>query len=126
MCEKTNLSDNLASYLDLTFTIEKDGKLSAKLYDKRHNFNFHTVNFPFLSSNIPSGPSYSVYISQLIRYARCCSYCEMLAERLVSQGYQYERLRNSFKQFYGRYEHLIVKYQKSVSNIVTDSFPSDT
>ena len=33
--EKTNQSDNLANFLDLTFTIEKDGKLSTKLYDKR-------------------------------------------------------------------------------------------
>ena len=71
--EKANQSDNLASYLDLTFTIEKDGKLSTKLYDKRDDFDFHIVNFPFLSSNILSGPSYGVYISQLIRYARCCS-----------------------------------------------------
>ena len=104
--EKTNQSDNLASYLDLTFTIEKDGTLSIKLYDKRDDFYFHIVNFPFLSSNIPSGPSYGVYISQLIRYARCCSYYDdfrhrhkMLVERLVSQRYQYERLRNSFKSF---------------------------
>ena len=59
-------SANLSSYLDLTFTIEKDGKLSAKLYDKRDDFDFHIVNFPFLSSNIPSGPSYGVYISQFI------------------------------------------------------------
>ena len=41
--EKTNQSDNLTSYLDLTFTIEKDA----------------IVNFPLLSSNIPSGPSAS-------------------------------------------------------------------
>ena len=72
--EKTNQSDNLASYLDLIFTIQKDGKLSTKLYDKRDDFDFHIVNFPFLTSNIPSGPSCGVYISQLIRYARCCSY----------------------------------------------------
>ena len=70
--EKTNQSDNLASYLDLTFPTEKDGKLSVKLYDKRDNFDFHIVNFPFLSGNIPSGPLYGVYISQLlIRYAKC-------------------------------------------------------
>ena len=99
--EKTNQPDNLASYLDLAFTIEKDGKLSAKLYDKRDDFDLHIVNFPFLSSNIPSGPSYGVYISQLNRYVRCCSYYvdfrnrhKMLVERLVSQGYQYEHLRN--------------------------------
>ena len=64
--EKTNQSDNLRSYLDLTFTFEKDRKLSTKLYDKCDDFDFLTVNFPFLSTNIPSGPSYGVYISLLI------------------------------------------------------------
>ena len=90
--EKTDQSDDLASYLDLTFTIGKDGKLSTKLYDKCDDFDFHIVNFPFLSSNIPSGSSYGVYISQLIRYVKCSSYCDdfrhrhkMLVERLVSQ-----------------------------------------
>ena len=53
--ERTNQSDNLARYLDLTFTIEKDGKLSTKLYDKRDDIDFHIVNFLFLSSNISSG-----------------------------------------------------------------------
>ena len=126
--EKTNQSDNMASYLDLTFTIEKDGKLSTKLYEKRDNFDFNIVNFSFLSSNIPSGPSYGIYISQLIRYARFCPYCyhfryrhKMLVERRVSQGYQYECLRNSFKNFYGRYQDLIVKYQRSVLDIGTHS-----
>ena len=81
--EKSNESDHLADYLDLTFIIDsgsKDltfiidsgSKLSTRLYDKLDDFDFHIVNFPFLSSNIPSGPSYDVYISQLIRYARCC------------------------------------------------------
>ena len=124
--EKT---DNMASYLDLTFTIGKDGKLSTKLYDKCDDFDFHFLNFPFLSSNIPSGSSYGVYISQLIRYARCCSHHndfrhrhKMLVERLMSHGYRYERLINSFKKFYGRYQDLIVKYQRSVSDIVRDSY----
>ena len=58
----------LADYLDLTFIMDSGGKLSTRLYDKRDDFDFHIVNFPFLSSNIPSGPSYGVYISQLIRY----------------------------------------------------------
>ena len=113
--------------------MKKDGKISTKPYDKRDDFDFHILNFRFLSSNIPSGPSYGVLISQLIRYAKCCSYNDdfrhrhkMLVERLVSQGYRYERLRNSFKKFYGRYQDLIVKYQRSVSDVVRDSFPSNT
>ena len=91
--EKADKSDHLADYLDLTFIIDSGGKLSTRLYDRRDDFVFHIVNFPFLSSNIPSGPSYGVYISQLIRYAQCCShyddfrYChKCLVDRLLSQG----------------------------------------
>ena len=67
--EKANKSDYLADYLDLTFIIDSGGKLSTRLYDKRDDFDFHIANFPFLSTKIPSGPSYGVYISQFIRYA---------------------------------------------------------
>ena len=43
--------------------------------------NFAIVNFPFLSSNIPSAPAYSIYVSQLIRYARTCSNYQDFMER---------------------------------------------
>ena len=65
--EKANKSEHLADYLDLTFIIDSGGKLSTRLYDKRDDFDFHIVNFSFLFSNTPSGPSYGLYISQLIR-----------------------------------------------------------
>ena len=128
--EKANKSDHLADYLDLTFIIDSGGKLSTRLYDKRDDFDFHIVNLPFLSSNIPSGPSYGVYISQLIRYARCCSHYDdfryrhkCLVDRLLSQGYKALRLEKSFKKFYGRYQDLIEKYRRSVNAMVSDSFP---
>ena len=103
--EKVNISDDLANYLDLTFIIGSNNRLYTKLYDKRDDFDRHIVNFPFLSSNIPSGPSYGVYISQLIRHVRCCSYYDdfgyghkLLVDRLISQSYEVKRLRNSFKK----------------------------
>ena len=46
---------------------------SSKIYDKRDDFNFEIVNFPFLDGDVPRTPSYGVYISQLIRFARVCS-----------------------------------------------------
>ena len=104
--KKANKSDQLADYLDLTFIIDSGGKPSTRLYDKRDDFDFHIVNFPFLSSNIPSGPSYGVYISQLIRYARCCSHYDdfryrhkCLVDGLLSQGYIALRLEKSFKKY---------------------------
>ena len=128
--EKANKSDHLADYLDLTFIIDSGGKLSTRLYDKRDDFDFHIVNFPFLSRNIPSGHSYGVYISQFIRYARCCSHYDdlryhhkYLVDRFLSQGYKALRLEKSFKKFYDRYQDLIEKYQRLVNVMVNDSFP---
>ena len=53
----TTESNTSASYLDLLLSIESDGQLRTSLYDKRDDFNFHIINFPFLSSNIPSSPA---------------------------------------------------------------------
>jgi hypothetical protein len=61
-----------ASYLDLHLEIDSEGWLRTKLYDKRDDFNFPIVNFPFICSNIPAAPAYGVYTSLLIRYSRGC------------------------------------------------------
>ena len=123
--------NHLADYLDLTFIIDSGGKLSARLYDKCDDFDFHIVNFPFLSSNITSGPSYGVYISQLIRYARCRSHYNdfryrknCLVDQLLSQGCVALWLEKSFKKFYVtcRHQDLIEKHQRSVKEMVNDSF----
>jgi hypothetical protein len=44
-------------------TIDSEGRLRTKLSDIRGDFNFHTVNFPFVCSNIPAATAYGVYIS---------------------------------------------------------------
>ena len=61
-----------SSYLDFHLEIENEGLLKTKLYDKRDDFSFQIVNFPFLCSNIPAAPAYGVYISQLKRYSWAC------------------------------------------------------
>ena len=43
------------------------------MYNKWDDFNFETVNFPFLDGDVPSSLSHCVYISQPIRFARVCS-----------------------------------------------------
>ena len=70
---ETAESTLIASYLDLLFIPDKSNNITTKLYDKCDTFGFHTVNFPFMSSNIPSAPAYGVYASQLTCYARCYS-----------------------------------------------------
>ena len=59
---KANSSDTEAPFLDLNLSIT-NGIVSSKIYDKRDDFNFEIVNFPFLDGDVPRSPSYGVYFS---------------------------------------------------------------
>ena len=127
MVSETTESTSVASYLDLPFIRDKSNNITTKLYDKHDAFGFHIVNFPFMSSNIPSAPAYDVYASQLIRYAHCCStYSDFLLRhmalvtRLLSYGYKVNRLSNTFKKFYGRHTDLVGQYKKNVCQMFAD------
>ena len=76
-----------------------DGFVPSKIYDKRDEFDFGLVNFPFLDGDIPCATSYRVYISQLIRFARVSSHV-ILTAKLLKQGYRYHNLRKAFSKFY--------------------------
>ena len=69
---KATASITEAAFLDLHLLISID-KVSSKIYDKRDDFGFEIVNFPFLDGYVPRSRSYGVYISQLIRFARAPS-----------------------------------------------------
>ena len=114
---KTNTSDTSAAFLDLDLSID-NGIISSKIYDKRDDFNFDIVNFPYLDGDVPRSTSYGVYISQLIRFARACSSVEdfnkrnrIITEKLLKQGYKYHTLRKTFAKFYYRNLQLISKYK---------------
>ena len=59
---KANSFDTEAPFLDLNLSIT-NGIVSSRIYDKRDDFNFEIVNFPFLDGNVPCSPTYGVYIS---------------------------------------------------------------
>ena len=125
----TTDADHHASYLDLLLKYDNFHRLQVKLYDKRDDFNFDIVNFPFLSSNIPQSPAYGVFVSQLIRYARASSLYEdfimrsqLLTSKLSKQGFTRNRLIATFKKFYGRHSVLVDRFKVSVTNIIIDLF----
>ena len=47
--------------MDLNLCISY-GTVSTKIYDKRDDFDFDIVNFPFLDGDVPRRTSYGVYI----------------------------------------------------------------
>ena len=102
-----------------------NGIVSSKIYDKRDDFNFEIVNFPFLDGDVPRSPSYGVYISQLIRFARVCSNVDdfnnrniLLTDKLLKQGYRYHKIRKAFSKFYHRHSELIVKYNIGLKTLL--------
>ena len=101
---KANVSDTEASSLVLHLSIS-DGFVMTKIVDKRDDFDFDIVNFPFLDGDVPRWTPYGVYISQLIRFDRVSSHVDdfntrnkVLTAKLLRQGYRYHKLHRAFSK----------------------------
>ena len=123
---KANISDTEAPFLDLHLSVA-NGFVSSKIYDKRDDFDFDIVNFPFLDGDVPRRASYGVYISQLIRFARVCNHVtdfnarnKCLTAKLLQQGYRYHKLRKTFSKFYRRHYELISKYNVGLKALLSE------
>ena len=106
-------------FCNTVFPLERalEHRIRISVYDKREDFNFKIVNFPYLDSNIPRNPAYGVYISQLVRYARICSRKDgfiyrhrRLSLKLQQQGYKYQQLMKSFHIFYRSHSDELKKF----------------
>ena len=94
------------------------GFVKTKIYDKRDDFDFDIVNFPFLDGDVPRSTSYGVYISQLIRFARVSSHIDdfntrnkVLTAKIFRQGYRYHKILKAFSKFYWRHFDIVSKYK---------------
>ena len=94
-------------------------------------FDIHVVtivNFPFLDGDVPRRASYSVYISQLIRFARVCNHLadtnprlnKCLTAKLLQQVYRYHKLRKAFSKFYRRHYELISKFDVGLKTFLRE------
>ena len=124
---KANEDDTHASFLDLDLSIINN-TISSKIYDKRDDFNFDIVNFPFLDGDVPRNNSYGVFVSQLIRFARACTRvedfrtrCLSLTAKLLGQGYRYNKLCVFFKKFYRSNHDILSKYTLSLKTLLKTS-----
>ena len=120
---RANSSDTEAPFLDLNLCISND-TVSTKIYDKRDDFDFDIVNFPFLDGDVPRRTSYGVYISLLIRFARASSNFNFnyrnkaLTAKRLRQSYRYFKLRKAFSKFYRRHIALLEKYSVSLKTLL--------
>ena len=114
----TTLSSTEVCYLDTKIVHgDSSAPFHIGVYDKREDFDFRIVNFPFMDSNIPATPAYGVYISQLVRYARICTAkvdfmhrLRRLSSRLKQQGFKSTLLVKSVEKFFKRHCTTMVRY----------------
>ena len=110
--------------MDLNLS-RSNGTVSTKIYDKRNDFDFDIVNFPFFDGDVLRRTSYGVFISQLTRFARASSNVndfncrhKALTAKLLRQGYRYHKLRKTFSKFYRRHSGLVEKYNVSLRKLL--------
>ena len=111
-------------FLDLSIKIEESGNVSTSLYDKRDAFDFPIVSFPVLSGNIPCRSSYGVFVGELVRYARACTYLvdfeqrvTLLVGKLKKQYFKVKMLHRTWLSFCDSHFLLIQKYGRSVLRV---------
>ena len=85
--------------------------MTLPLYNKRNDFDFDTVNFPFLDGDVPRSTSYAANISQLIRFVAVSSHVtdfnarnKILTAKLILR---YHKLRETFSNFYRQHYELV-------------------
>ena len=101
------------------------GFVKIKIYDKRDDFDFYIVNFPFLDGDVPRSTSYGVYNSQLIRFARVSSHVDdfntrnkVLTANPLRLGDRYHELRKAFSKFYRRHFDIVSKYNVGLKTLL--------
>ena len=133
---KANTIDTESTFFDLHFSIANgfvshfsiaNGFVSSKIYNKRDDFDLDIVFFPHLNGDVPRRAYYSVYISQLIRFARFCNHVadfnarnKWLTAKLLKQGYRYHKLRKTFSKFYRRHCELISKFYVGLKTLLRE------
>ena len=102
--KKTKLSPAVVNFLDAIISIYQ-GKFIFKLFDKRTEFNFNVINYPYTCGNVPNAPTHGIFVSQLIRFCNMNSIfknyvtdCKNIYTKLVNQRFD-KSLRQKFDDF---------------------------
>ena len=103
---KTNISPCKCNYLDMTISIYR-GKFVVKLFDKRKDYQFNVISYPFLDGNVPLDRSHGIFMSQLIRICNVNTELNqfledirILSRKLCRQGFNPAALRKILLKFY--------------------------
>jgi hypothetical protein len=117
-------SDGLSTpFLDFQLVV-MNGVVSTSIFDKRDAFDFQMINFPTLTGNIPIKSSYGVFVCELVRYARACTYFAdfkkrvlTLVKKLRTQHFIDRLLQKTYLKFCYSHILLVQKYGPTVLDL---------
>ena len=115
---KANTSDTEAPFLDLHLSIS-NGFVSSKIYDKRDDFDFDIVNFPFMDGDVPRSASYGVWsllIILLFTFLNLFGLLECLVMWLISMPVIKVWLPNFSNRVIG-----IINFERLSPNFIADT-----
>ena len=121
---KAGTSDTEALFLGLRLSIS-NGFVSSEIFDKRDDFDFDMVSFPFLDGGVPRSASCGVYVSRLVRFAgvsgRVVGFGARsggLAAGLLRRGCRCRGLRKTFSEFCRRRCELVFKFSVGLNALL--------
>ena len=122
--KKENESNNTATFLDIHLCIVNN-KINTQLYDKRDNYSFKIVRFPYKSSTLPSKMFFSTISAELLRICRATTAfpsfvvtAKTLITRMKKQGADVLGIQNSFRKMLYRHEIEFSKYSTGIETII--------
>ena len=106
-----NSSGAGAPFLDLGLCVS-GGAVSAGVCDRRDDFGFDIVGFPFLGGGVSRRASCGVCMSRLVGFARALNNCrgKALTAKLLGRGCHCFGLRGAFSGFCRRRGALLERY----------------
>ena len=117
----TNISNCKTTFLYLAISIYR-GTFVLGLYDKRKDYSFDVISYPFLDGNIPKSQSYGIFVSQLVRFCNVNNTfagfvrdARNLVSKLDKQYFEVAALRTKFRAFKEKYFYLWGKYGESLT-----------
>ena len=122
--KKENSDNNHATFLDLDITIV-DGRFETKLFDKRDDFPFSIVRFPYKCSNMPNKMFYSTIGAEFLRIARATSRIEdliltlsSLIKRMINQGAKQDLARHTLQNVVRKHFDTFSKYECDIKTTI--------
>ena len=120
--KKANNTDTVSPFLDLHLSIIAHGFVSSKIYDKRDDFDFDIVNFPFRKATFLAMLLMAYTFRNLLDLLESVimSRNKCLTAKLLQLGYRYHKLQKTFSKFYRRHFDLISKFNVGLKTLLRE------